>query len=184
VATSTPDGFPVPHFFNLNDSTYLFLGTVDGKLVYYNGIDNHIDSDSSFNLVSSDFLNVNVGAYSSFWVNDIDQDGRLNMFVGQDLGGLYHLEVDPNSNASLNNINPDNEFEVYPNPFSEGISIKPKNNNAYNLTICNALGQTVYVSENQIGTAQIDLSNHEKGLYFVLISNENNVSLTKKIVKQ
>jgi hypothetical protein len=184
VATSTPDGFPVPHFFNLNDSTYLFLGTVDGKLLYYNGIDNHLDSDSSFNLVSSDFLNVNVGAYSSFWVNDIDQDGRLNMFVGQDLGGLYHLEVDPNSNASLNNINPDSEFEVYPNPFNEGISIRPRNNDAYHLTICNALGQTIYFSENQIGITQVDLSNHKKGLYFVLITNENNVSLTKKIIKQ
>jgi hypothetical protein len=184
VATSTPDGFPVPHFFNLNDSTYLFLGTVDGKLLYYNGIDNHLDSDSSFNLVSSDFLNVNVGAYSSFWVNDIDQDGRLNMFVGQDLGGLYHMEVDPNSNASLNNINPDSEFEVYPNPFNEGISIRPRNNDAYHLTICNALGQTIYFSENQIGITQVDLSNHKKGLYFVLITNENNVSLTKKIIKQ
>jgi hypothetical protein len=184
VATSTPDGFPVPHFFNLNDSTYLFLGTVDGKLLYYNGIDNHLDSDSSFNLVSSDFLNVNVGAYSSFWVNDIDQDGRLNMFVGQDLGGLYHMEVDPNSNASLNNINPDSEFEVYPNPFNEGISIRPRNNDAYHLTICNALGQTIYFSENQIGITQVDLSNHKKGLYFVLITNENNVSITKKIIKQ
>ncbi len=184
VATSTPDGFPVPHFFNLNDSTYLFLGTVDGKLLYYNGIDNHLDSDSSFNLVSSDFLNVNVGAYSSFWVNDIDQDGRLNMFVGQDLGGLYHLEVDPNSNASIGEIDLDNEFEVYPNPFNERISIRPRNNDAYHLTICNALGQTIYFSENQIGTTQVDLSQQEKGLYFVLINNENNVSLTKKIIKQ
>ena len=184
VATSTPDGFPVPHFFNLNDSTYLFLGTVDGKLLYYNGIDNHLDSDSSFNLVSSDFLNVNVGAYSSFWVNDIDQDGRLNMFVGQDLGGLYHLEVDPNSNASFGEIDLDNEFEVYPNPFNEGISIRPRNNDAYHLTICNALGQTIYFSENQIGITQVDLSNHKKGLYFVLITNENNVSITKKIIKQ
>jgi hypothetical protein len=184
VATTSPDGFPVPHFFNLNDTTYLFLGTVDGKMLYYNEIDNHIDSDSSFNLVSANFLNVNVGAYSSFWVNDIDQDGRLNMFVGQDLGGLYHLEVDPNSNASINDIDIEPDFEVYPNPFNEGISIRPKNNDNYQITICNSLGQTIFKSENQIGTSQIDMSQHEKGLYFVSITNESNVSLTKKIIKQ
>jgi hypothetical protein len=184
VATSSPDGFPVPHFFNLNDTTYLFLGSIDGKLLYFNGIDNHLDADSSFNLVSTEFLNVNVGAYSSFWVNDIDQDGRLNMFVGQDLGGLYHLEVDPNSNADVGEIDLEVEFEVYPNPFIEGISIRPNNNNAYNFKICNALGQTIFTSENQIGTAQVDLSDQEKGLYFVLIANETNISLTKKIIKQ
>ncbi len=184
AATSSPDGFPVPHFFNLNDTTYLFLGSIDGKLLYFNDIDNHLDSDSSFNLVSSEFLNINVGAYSSFWVNDIDQDGRLNMFVGQDLGGLYHLEVDPNSNANVGEIDLDVEFEIYPNPFNQEISIRSINNNIYNFKICNALGQTIFISKNQIGTARVDLSNHEKGLYFVLITNENNVSLTKKIIKQ
>jgi hypothetical protein len=183
VATSSPDGFPVPHFFNLNDTTYLFLGSVDGKLLYYSGIDNHLDSDSSFNLVASDFLNINVGAYSSFSVNDIDQDGRLNLFIGQDLGGLYHLEVDPNSNASVNNIDLDSEFDVYPNPFNENIHIQPINDEVFSLRITNTLGQIIYQLENQSGQIILDFNDEEKGLYIVQIQKNNTFVQTKKIIK-
>lgn len=183
VATSSPDGFPVPHFFNVNDTTYLFLGSVDGKLLYYNNIDNHLVSDSSFNLVSSNFLNINVGAYSSFNVNDIDLDGRLNLFVGQDLGGLYHLEVDPNSNASVENLDLDSEFVVYPNPFNESIHIQPTNDEVYSLRITNTLGQIIYQLETQSGPVILDLRDEEKGLYIVQIQKNNTFVQTKKIIK-
>ncbi len=72
--------------------------------------------EASFNLVSDNFLNINVGAYSSFHVNDLDQDGYLDLFVGQDLGGLYHFEVNPNSQSDVEELKNELDLIIYPNP--------------------------------------------------------------------
>ena len=51
IATVTPDGYPVPHFFRHNNVTSLFLGAYDGKLRYYNNIDGNLASGNTFFLV-------------------------------------------------------------------------------------------------------------------------------------
>jgi len=113
--SASPDGYAVPHFFRVNDTTHLFLGAYDGKLHYYRDIDNNLHPDSTFELVSPQYLGISVGLYSSFWVEDIDQDGALNMFVGQDLGGLHHFEVNLSSSAALTDAEKLN-LTLYPNP--------------------------------------------------------------------
>ena len=39
-------------------------------------------------------MGFSVGAYSTFGISNIDEDGELDLFVGQDLGGLFYLEND------------------------------------------------------------------------------------------
>ncbi|MFN5982801.1 MAG: FG-GAP repeat domain-containing protein, partial [Fluviicola sp.] len=84
--SSSPDGYAAPHFFKVNDSLQLFVGAYDGNLHYYKSIEGNLTAGQNFELVSHNYLNINTGTYSSFWVEEIDGDTNLNMFVGQDLG--------------------------------------------------------------------------------------------------
>jgi hypothetical protein len=120
----TPDGYSVPHFFRFQDTTYLFLGAHDGALYFYDSIDGALNSGLAFHERSADFLGLKaaIGAYSSCFITDIDQDNHLDMFVGQDLGGIFRLEDEPGSHLSITDIAP-LEFQVYPNPSSSELFI-------------------------------------------------------------
>jgi len=75
---------------------------------------------------------------------------------------------------------------AYPNP-SSGIftlEMNEVNNDRYNVTINNLLGQTVYVIEKDINgffTEDIDITKFGKGTYLITISNSSS-RITKKLV--
>jgi|LauGreDrversion4_2_1035121.scaffolds.fasta_scaffold15999_3 hypothetical protein len=181
LAITSSDGYAAPHFFRYLDTTYLFLGCADGKLHYFKDIDNHLEEGQSFTIVSNDYLGIDAGAYSSFYVEDIDNDGRLDLFVGQDLGGLYHFEANPNSQASLQEFQLPSEFSIYPNP-SEGLyTIEYMNENPSGfVSIYDLTGKNVATYSIDSKKTQIDLSNCMSGIYLLITSN----GITRKLVKQ
>ena len=74
--------------------------------------------------------------------------------------------------------------EVFPNPFSENLSIKLEGNMLLNVRIHNNIGQLVFekqINHNNIST--IDIKSLEKGIYFLQLQNGNE-NITRKIIKQ
>lgn len=183
LATTSPDGYPVPHFFKYNDTSYLFLGGVDGKLHYYNEIDEHLAIGQSFNLVSSNFLGINVGAYSSFWVNNVDNDTYLDLFVGQDLGGLFHLETDPNSQANLTESAIDFSIEIYPNPTNGVLNIKRASSEPMQLTLVDLFGKELLPPVNFQLATSLNLEQLSSGSYLLVFKTQSGEIFTKRIVK-
>lgn len=183
LTNTSPDGYPTPHFFRHNDTTVLFLGGIDGQLHYYKEIDNNLTSGNSFTLHSDQFLGIDVGSYSSFWVNDIDNDGFLNMFVGQDLGGLYHFEVDPNSQASINEIEDLMDLILYPNPTKGEFTLSSPGNDQLAYYIIDIYGNEIRSRETFKGIVTIDISNEASGIYFIAITNELGSQTVKRVVK-
>lgn len=184
VSTVTPDGYAAPHFFRINDTTHLFLGSVDGELYYYNAIDGNLNPGDSFNLVSSSYLGIDVEAFSSFFVKDIDNDGNLNLFIGQDLGGLYHFEAVPGSNASINETNLETHVHVFPNPVNNEVTINAELPIEY-VTLKTMNGSTlVHASIHAAHTTQIDVSQLPAGMYFILIQLHDRSPVVKKLVKK
>ena len=161
---ANPDGYAAPHFFRVNDTTHLFLGGNDGRLHYFNAIDDHLHPDSTFNLVSDTYLNIDVGLYSSFWVEDVDNDGILNMFVGQDLGGLHHFEVNPNSSAGLDEKK-ENQLLLYPNPGNGLFTIAGSPNSELEFVVYDMEGRMIL---NGSGNS-FDISDKKSGSYVVKI---------------
>lgn len=183
IATNSPDGYPVPHFFKHNDTIYLFLGGIDGNLQYYTNISANLNPGNAFTLFSANFLQLNTGAYSSFWVNDIDNDGFLNLFVGQDLGGLYHLEVDPNSQASLPNQTDMWKSKIYPNPTSNTLTITTEKQDEIYVSIRSLIGQQIAPRQSFHHAITIDVSEYPSGVYILVLEDAAGNSHSKRISK-
>jgi len=186
IATLVPDGYPSPHFFRKNDTTYLFLGSVDGKMFFYDSIDTHLSPGDTFRLDSDHFLGLNVGAYSSFTVNNIDNDAFLDLFVGQDLGGIYHFEVDPNSSSSLSEVKLEQTFELHPNPATDEVYIYTTESPLQKISIFNTLGEIVLeldVSSFHSYSTTLPLEDFKSGVYFVKVYVENGVGIEKMVVE-
>ena len=180
---NNPDGYTAPHFFRQNDTTFLFLGAIDGKLHFYNAIDGNISPGQSFHLVSSSFLGINTDAYSSFWVNDIDNDGLLNLFTGLGTGGLYHFEADPNSTISVENTPNLSGTLIYPNPTNGSITIQTDTQESKRVHIYSVNGKLLEEQSMKKETT-IDLHAFEKGMYLVELTDGNNSKFTCRILKQ
>ena len=183
IATTSPDGYSAPHFFRHNDTTYLFLGGIDGKLHYYTDIDGHIASGDTFSLYSDNFLDIDAGAYSSFWVNDLDNDGLLDLFVGQDLGGITHLEVKPGSTAGIDEVIKNFDLNVYPNP-STGLFHVVSPSEPFRFVLSDLFGKTILIDEQFTLDKDIDVSGHAAGMYVLMVEDQEGNRSVKRIVKR
>ncbi len=183
IATTSPDGYAAPHFFRHNDTTYLFLGGIDGHLRYYTDIDGHLTSGDTFSLYSDNFLDIDAGAYSSFWVNDIDNDGFLDLFIGQDLGGITHLEVKPGSTAGIDETNKMMELNVFPNP-TNGFIHAESSLTPFRFVITDLFGKTLLKDEHFTFEKEIDLSSQSSGLYLLIAEDEQGNRSVNRIVRR
>ena len=179
VATDTPDGYIVPHFFNYLDTTYLMVGSADGKIGFYQNISDSLGIGEHFQLINSDFLDISrdIGAYSAPFISDVDQDGNLDLFIGQDLGGVFHLENGTNSGVGVNEIN-SNRLQIYPNPFQESIYLHVDENCI--IKIYNTYGELVKMLEIEKGHNEINLSKLDPGIFYL---NVEELGVNKKIIK-
>jgi len=168
VSDLTPDGYSTASFFSLNDTTYAMVGCVDGNLKFIGDIDGHLGDGDSFTYIDSNFLNIEVGAYSSAAVLDIDNDSHLDLFIGQDLGGVFHMEDEPGSNVHISDISIEDQIFIYPNPFNNTIHIKCSVNLISELiTITDLTGKLMQTIPVTGSDSTLDLSFLESGIYIL-----------------
>ncbi|MCE3297280.1 MAG: hypothetical protein K0R65_2994 [Crocinitomicaceae bacterium] len=187
VATLTPDGYPAPHFFRYNDTVRLLLGSADGKLRFYDGIEGNLAADSVFHVISNAYLGINTDYLSSCFVNDIDSDGNLDLFVGGDLGGIFHLEHTLNGSLKVKEIAKEKfDFRLYPNPAQQLVHVQLNSKEGISLELVSALGQTVLQQESGNGQLTFDVGALPPGIYFVLFRGEdqNLLGSTKLVIAE
>ena len=82
-------------------------------------------------------------------------------------------------NSDLGNLK--SGISVYPNPTQDIINIKlDKSVSKFKASLYNAAGQAILTTENR---SSINISNLNKGVYFLKIEPENGKPVTKKIIK-
>ena len=181
----SPDGFAVPHFFRNLDTTYLMVGSLEGAIYFYDSIDENLASGTGFRTISSNFLNQdkNIGGYSACTVGDLDNDSNLDLFIGQDLGGLFYLEHDSLSNLSL--MNPFftlPEIHVYPNPAYDKITITSDIDlNNFEILVYSSTGKLVDKKIGKMKTIDFSITDYTNGMYFIQIPE---FGYSTKFIKQ
>lgn len=186
VSNSTsPDGYAAPLFFSHQDTTYLLMGSMDGLIHFYDSIDGNLNLGANFRIRSTDFLNLsnNLGGYSSCAISDLDQDGNLDLFIGQDLGGLFYLENDSTSNLGINEWNIETmKINSYPNPTNDYLIINSdtKNLNTH-ILVYSVSGQLMFECESNLDSFILDVSHLQKGMYILRIPE---INYSTRFIKQ
>ena len=116
--------------------------------------------------------------------NDITNEHRL--FV-------TNCDADNSQNIAYRGIKPvekvqeklgklDNRIEVYPNPSTNIITVK--GDGFKRIELINAYGAIIYSNGNISGnTITINLNKYSSGLYYLRITETNNATTTRKIIK-
>lgn len=174
VANSSSEGYAVPNFFRNNDTTFLIVGAADGQIYFYDSIDFNLGG--LFNLVSENFLSLksNIGGFASGFITDLDSDDKLDLLVGQDLGGIFYLEHDEHGNLSQSEIQHDFEITIYPNP-TDGVFFVETNQLQFDVNIFSAHGKKVFTQTNCNNLMKFNISELSNGIYFLKVNDSSKV---------
>lgn len=173
-----------------NFSGYLLAKIVGNKFYYYKNQSMDIfETDGTFNSTvqlarSSNFSSPNADQNITSGVlgfGTVANSLYFNAGISFGQNALYRI-----FNNNLTNITfTANDFKTYPNPATDNLSLKLKNNidNA-TLKIISLTGQTVFEKQNISGTDfSLDVTNLSTGLYIVLIT-DGDKTLNAKFIKQ
>jgi hypothetical protein len=174
-------GNSTPFIFDDGGSYVMLSGSINGYIYRYGNIDGNLNG--TFTLMDSTYLNIWEGSQTAIHGKDIDNDGVIDVAIGNYSGGvaLYKGDIPtvikPDSKLS--------EILISPNPTQNIININLGNNDFSNSTIeiLDLLGKTVYketVTQQQL---KIDLNKLTSGVYLVRFSNTVG-NQVKKIIKK
>lgn len=170
------------HFFQSGNDTHLLCGSFEGNITYYKDIDGNTAPGESFQLVSQNYQGINVGKHSAITTCDLDQDGELNLLLGQDLGGLSHYALisDPSASLSQQEIP---TFAVYPNPSSDQFTVS-SDQLMTSITVVDVDGRSLYFWDaSSVQNHTFQLNTVASGIYFVQVHFSSGKMNTKKIVR-
>lgn len=174
------DGGASPFFFNLNGRLNVVVGSQIGRMVHY-----EFDSDDPRKqaILVNDFLGfLKEGESSAPSLYDIDNDGQLEVIIGNSRGGLTFYNTDIDALTSTKDITTlqNTYFSIIPNPATDKITIDTDSVlNIEIINIYNAQGQKFVCNKSG---AQIDISNLIPGVYFINIIGLN-FNLTEPFIK-
>ncbi len=168
-------GSSTPFFIKENNELQLYVGSERGAIFKYNNISNNLNGN--FNLVDSNYLNVNIGPNSVVVVNDLNNDSLIDFIIGNKRGGLslFKGTVDSTVNTNTTVYTP-KQFILYPNPVKDILNIDIDELTEF--TIYNLTGQKV---KSIFATNQIPVKNLDKGIYFLSFTHRNAQSVIKFI---
>ncbi len=168
----------------------LLIGCRTGVIQQYRN--DGTQSAPNFVQVTANFLGINVYQSSAPHIVDINNDGDMDMILGNTKGGLYYYENwDVFGIQQIGNEIPSqfNLHQNYPNPFNPVTNIKFQipNEAFVKLTVFDILGREVTTLVNgklKAGVYQADwnAANNPSGVYFYTLESVSFTSTRKMIL--
>ena len=133
------------------------------------------------------------------WSLDITRDGGY-ILAGTSLSGIsgdktddqygaigygdyWILKMERDTTTSVEEIENDNIYSLYPNPVTSSLSFSFKTQAKRDISIVDETGRMLMSFQSNSITQSIDLSNYSAGIYFLLIREDENRNIySKKIV--
>lgn len=182
------DGFATPFFYNEGSATKLLVGSVNGNIFFYDVPSNNI---TNFNLIRKDVNFYNEGGQSTLCFEDVNNDNKRDLFIGNASGGLSFFSSKSAfvSFEEFNNKTISDQLFLYPNPSNSDLNIRLNSIEfeSANIVITDLLGKELINSQLFSNTQTIPIDKLLKGIYLVKISmviHHQNFKITKKIIKE
>lgn len=166
---------------------YLYVGSDLGFIHQYK-----INQDSlefgTFVEVNEAILAQRAGKRTTIAINDINNDGALDFFVGNARGGVSFYSdalLDTSLVLSTDRVaSAFSDFNLYPNPANQSVSISLDNFNRQNTTISvlDMVGKVYYQKTINGSKTNIDVSSFSKGVYFIQLESSSFKSAKKLLV--
>ncbi|MGC6428019.1 MAG: T9SS type A sorting domain-containing protein [Flavobacteriales bacterium] len=169
-------GFSKPFLFSENGSIKMLVASESGYIYLYDNISNNYDG--TYNLVNTKFQNIKDGIKSSIVYEDFDNDGKRDMFLGNESGGLVYFINNEISNGSFSQEYNPIKVSIFPNPNNGVFTIETSEETK--IMIFNLIGeklQSSFISQSTV----FDFSYLQKGTYLIKTSTVN-YSKTFKII--
>jgi len=187
ISTRAPGflvGNSMPGVFYQNDQAYLLLGGEQGNIQLYQSENNRLDA--TLTRVDERVANYRPGRGSSLAVADLDQDGFLEMVVGNARGGLQLRNTPYSSGIAVNTRSPqisNFSFEVFPNPAQDWVNIKTSEMpEQCTLEVRHLSGKVLQRRELRQKQTQLSIASWPAGVYLLQVRNARG-SAIRRLVK-
>jgi len=127
-----------------------------------------------------------VGHIIDIWIEDMDNNGTLDILTASSLYDGYVLFSNQNELSTINLVNNYPEIEVFPNPATNYIYLKTSESIMSSLELIDLTGRSVYYEDlHKSKYAEVNTSNLIKGYYSLIIKDNRGKIISKhKIIKQ
>ncbi len=111
-------------------------------------------------------------------INDPWPTGFGSSGFDLDAVGVIHNQ----SNVGVKEDKFELNFSVYPNPVKDLLHINSRNNESYEITITNSLGESIFQFQLNDHSSIVDTGSLKDGVFFISIENGNK-KITKRFIK-
>lgn len=184
-------GHSAPAIINLpNEGGYhLFTGSEIGQIERYNNIDDNIGSP--FNTVTEQYASIREGARTRIAFADLNGDGLLELWVGNQRGGLSAFQTDLPADNSVATAPapaaPALALSIFPNPTSGKAQLLLTGTapvTGAQVDIYHVTGQLQQQLRFDGHRHELDLAQLPAGVYALVLTTANGHQLSQRIVKQ
>lgn len=175
------DGSCAPFMYDDGGGYKLLCGSIGGHIYHYDNIEGNLSGN--FNLLDTMVNSINAGPRSALSFEDINNDGKRDLFVGNQAGGVHFYNSKMPIGLKDDEKKEDNVLIVYPNPAKDHIfvSLSPKNKSLF-VYLYNSVGQVIYSLPIKGELVSIRTEQLSAGIYFIRTGNADHLSTAKKIV--
>jgi hypothetical protein len=181
-------GYSYPCLYKQGGVTNMLVGNQSGFVRHYNNIDGNI-SGGPFLMADSIYQGIAQGTRTAPNLADIDNDGFIDLIVGNYEGGVsfYKGVVSLATSNVLDNLIQFN-FDLFPNPANNSFTIHILNeeNKIYELELYNVMGQLISTDKILNNSLNYSTASISPGVYICKVSeiNSNGVKTTASLIKR
>ncbi len=189
------DGYSIPHVCDLDtDGRYeILVGSEQGRVFLFNNFENNPNrkceeiSKLFMDDAAATASDLKFGNRTSVCTANLFNDGKFELFIGNNRGGLraYQAQVNGKISGVFEQAAMQDNFVIYPNPAQDKLFIRGNRNlQGMKYAVVNILGEELLKGELSSYTNEMNISALQPGVYFLIATDNEGHKINTKFMVQ